>query len=84
MPPALWEAVHETLARQDVGSPVLDPLGGNGGPRDARALPQMALALLAWAKNQQADVVSYGLADRLHFLWQWGKGQRLGRLTLLV
>jgi hypothetical protein len=79
--PAWWAAVQETLARHDAGSPVLDPLGSNAGPRDApRALLQAALALLAWAKTQWPDVVSYGLADRLRFLWHWGAGQGLGRL----
>lgn len=80
--PGWWAAVQETLARQDAGSPALDPLGENAGPRDApRALLQAALALLAWAKTQWPDVVSYGLADRLRFLWHWGAGQGLGRLV---
>ena len=80
--PAWWAAVQQTLARHDAGSPALDPLGENAGPRDApRGLLQAALALLAWAKTQWPDVVTYGHADRLRFLWHWGAGQGLGRLV---
>ena len=76
-----WAAVQQTLAQQDAGSPSLDPLGANAGPREApRALLQATLHLLAWAKTQWPEVVPYGLNDRLRFLWHWGAGQGLGRL----
>lgn len=79
--PTWWAAVQRTLAQQDAGSPSLDPLGENAGPRDApRALLQATLHLLAWAKTRWSEVASYGLADRLRFLWHWGAGQGLGRL----
>jgi hypothetical protein len=79
--PAWLGPVLKTLAAHDARSPLLDPLGENAGPRDApRALLQAALHLLAWAKTQWLDVVAYGLADRLRFLWHWGAGQGLGRL----
>jgi len=73
--------ILETLAEHDARSPLLDPLGENAGPRDApRALLQAALHLLAWAKTQWLEVVTYGRTDRLRFLWHWGAGQGLGRL----
>jgi hypothetical protein len=76
-----WAAVQRTLAEQDAASPLLDPLGESAGPRDApRALLQAALHLLAWAKTRWAEVATYGLADRLRFLWHWGAGRGLGRL----
>jgi Domain of unknown function (DUF6431) len=79
--PAWLGPVLETLAEHDARSPLLDPLGENAGPRDApRALLQAALHLLAWAKTQWPEVITYGLADRLRFLWHWGAGQGLGRL----
>jgi transposase-like protein len=79
--PAWWSAVQETLAHHDAGSPLLDPIGANAGPRDApRALLQAALHLLAWAKTQWTEVIAYGFFDRLRFLWHWGAGQGLGRL----
>lgn len=79
--PAWWQRVQQTLAEHDPGSPALDPLGANAGPREApRALLQTALHLLAWAKTQWPEVVPYGLSDRLRFLWHWGAGQGLGRL----
>ncbi|MBM3130975.1 MAG: hypothetical protein FJ009_20400 [Chloroflexi bacterium] len=79
--PAWWGAVQQTLAQHDASSPLLDPLGKTAGPHDApRALLHAALHLLAWAKTQWSDVVTYGLADRLRFLWHWGAGQGLGRL----
>jgi hypothetical protein len=79
--PTWWTAVQQTLAQQDAGSPALDPLGANTGLHDApRALLQAALHLLAWAKTRWPEIGSYGLADRLRFLWHWGAAQGLGRL----
>ncbi|MBI4788183.1 MAG: hypothetical protein HY782_14220 [Chloroflexi bacterium] len=79
--PAWWAAGQPTLAQHDAGSPALDPLGQNTGPHDApRALLQVALHLLAWAKTHWPEIGRYGLADRLRFLWHWGAGQGLGRL----
>ncbi len=76
-----WAAVQQTLAEQDAGSPVLDPVGETAGPRDApRALLHAAFHLLAWAKTRWAELADYGLADRLRFLWHWGAGRGLGRL----
>jgi transposase-like protein len=76
-----WAAVQQTLAHQDAGSPSLDPLGENAGPRDApRALLHAAIHLLAWAKTRWPEVGAYHLADRLRFLWQWGTSRGLGRL----
>ncbi|MBI5818508.1 MAG: hypothetical protein HZA88_05930 [Verrucomicrobia bacterium] len=74
--------MQETLAQHDASSPLLDPLGENAGPHNApQALLQAALHLLAWAKTRWPEVIVYGLADRLRFLWHWGAGQGLGRLT---
>jgi transposase-like protein len=79
--PAWLGPVLELLAAHDARSPLLDPLGENAGPRGApRALLHAALHLLAWAKTQWPEVASYGLSDRLRFLWHWGAGQGLGRL----
>jgi transposase-like protein len=79
--PAWLGPVLETLAAHDARSPLLDPLGANAGPRDApRALLHAALHLLAWAKTRWPEVVAYGRADRLRFLWHWGTGHGLGRL----
>jgi hypothetical protein len=76
-----WAAVQQTLAYQDAASPLLDPLGEAAGPSDApRALLQAALHLLAWAKTRWPELATYGLADRLRFLWHWGAGRGLGRL----
>jgi hypothetical protein len=80
--PGWWSAIQQTLAHQDAGSPSLDPLGDQAGPCDApRALLTAAVHLLAWAKTHWPEVVAYGLADRLRFLWHWGAGQGLGRLV---
>ena len=79
--PTWWAAVQKTLAEHDASSPALDPLGANTGPHDApRALLQAALHLLAWAKTRWPEIGSYGLADRLRFLWHWGAAQGFGRL----
>jgi transposase-like protein len=79
--PAWWATVQKTLAQHDASSPALDPLGENTGLHDAPcALLQAALHLLAWAKTHWPQVGSYGLTDRLRFLWHWGAGQGLGRL----
>jgi transposase-like protein len=79
--PIWWARVQQILAQHDPGSPALDPLGENAGPRDApRALLQAAVHLLAWAKTQWPDMVAYGWNDRLRFLWHWGASQGLGRL----
>ena len=79
--PAWLGSLLETLAEHDAHSPLLDPLGEAAGPRDApRALLQAALHLLAWAKTHWPEVVPYGLADRLRFLWHWGASHGLGRL----
>jgi len=79
--PGWWAEVQKTLAQHDAGSPALDPLGANSGPRDApRALLHAALHLLAWAKTHWREVGDYGCNDRLRFLWHWGAGQGLGRL----
>ena len=76
-----WAAVQQTLAQQDAASPVLDPLGEAAGPRDVpAALLHASVHLLAWAKTRWAEVRSYGLTERLRFLWHWGWGQGLGRL----
>jgi hypothetical protein len=80
--PTWWAAIQQTLAQHDAGSPSLDPLGENAGPRDAPgALLQAALHLLAWAKTRWPEVTAYGLTDRMRFLWHWGAGQGLGRLV---
>ena len=80
--PAWWAAVQTTLAQQDSASPALDPLGSASGPQDApRALLDAAIHLLAWAKTRWPEVVSYGLKDRLRFLWHWGFGRGLVRLV---
>ena len=80
--PAWWAAVQTTLAQQDSASSVLDPLGSPSGPQDApRALLDAATHLLAWAKTRWPEVVSYGLKDRLRFLWHWGFGRGLVRLV---
>jgi len=74
-------AVQQTLAQHDAASPLLDPLGEAAGPRDAPcALLLATLHLLAWAKTRWAALATYGLADRLRFLWHWGTGRGLGRL----
>lgn len=77
-----WLAeVQHTLAEHDMASPLLDPLGEAAVPQDApRALLQAAIHMLAWAKTQWAALATYGLNDRLRFLWQWGFAQGLGRL----
>jgi hypothetical protein len=76
-----WAAVQQTLAEQDAGSPLLDPLGENAGPQDApRALLHAALHLLAWAKTRWVELAHYGLTDRFRVLWHWGAGHGLGRL----
>jgi hypothetical protein len=76
-----WAAIQQTLAEHDAASPLLDPLGEAAGPREApRALLQAALHLLAWAKTRWVEVATYGLADRLRFLWHWGVGRGLARL----
>jgi len=80
--PAWWAAVQTTLAQHDSASPALDPLGSASGPQDApRALLDAASHLLAWAKTRWPEVVSYGLKDRLRFLWHWGLGRGLVRLV---
>jgi transposase-like protein len=80
--PAWWAAVQTTLAQQDSASPALDPLGSASGPQDApHALLDAATHLLAWAKTRWPEVVSYGLKDRLRFLWHWGFGRGLVRLV---
>lgn len=80
--PAWWAAVQTTLAQQDSASSVLDPLGSPSGPHEApRALLDAAIHLLAWAKTRWPEVVSYGLKDRLRFLWHWGFGRGLVRLV---
>lgn len=79
--PTWLAAVQQTLAEQDAGSPLLDPLGETVGPRDVpRALLHAALHLLAWAKTRWTELAPYGLKDRWRFLWHWGTGQGLGRL----
>jgi hypothetical protein len=76
-----WAAVQQTLAQQDPHSPGLDPLGEAAGPRDApAALLHASVHLLAWAQTRWAAVRTYGLSERLRFLWHWGHGQGLGRL----
>jgi len=79
--PRWWAAVQQPLARQDAGSPGLDPLGEAAGPRDApAALLHASLHLLAWAQTRWAELRTYGLNERLRWLWHWGSGQGLGRL----
>jgi transposase-like protein len=79
---SVWgAAIQQTLAQQDSASPWLDPWGEAAGPGEApRALLEAALHLLAWAKTRWSEVASYGLADRLRFVWHWGAGRGLGRL----
>jgi len=79
---ATWlAAVQQTLAKQDAGSPLLDPLGKAVGPRDTpRALLHAAVHLLAWAKTRWTELADYGLKDRFRFLWHWGASHGLGRL----
>ena len=80
--PRWWAAVQQTLAQQDPHSPGLDPLGEAAGPRDApAALLHASVHLLAWAQTRWAELRSYGLNERLRFLWHWGAGQGLGRLV---
>jgi Domain of unknown function (DUF6431) len=77
-----WAALQQTLAQHDPHSPGLDPLGEAAGPRDApAALLHASINLLAWAQTRWAAVRSYGLSERLRFLWHWGHGQGLGRLV---
>ena len=77
-----WAAVQQTLAQHDPHSPGLDPLGEAAGPRDVpAALLHASVNLLAWAQTRWAEVRSYGLSERLRFLWHWGHGQGLGRLV---
>jgi hypothetical protein len=47
----------------------------------AAALLAASLHLLAWAKTEWAQLVGYGLNDRLRFLGLWGNGRGLGRLV---
>jgi len=80
--PVWWAAVQTTLAQQDSASSALDPLSPASGPHEApRALLDAATHLLAWAKTRWPEVVSYGLKDRLRFLWHWGFGRGLVRLV---
>jgi hypothetical protein len=77
-----WLVIQQTLAQHDAGSPALDPLGTNAGPRETpRALLEAALHLLAWAKTCWPELAADGLGDRMRFLWHWGAGQGLGRLV---
>jgi hypothetical protein len=80
---ARWlAAVQQMLAQHDPHSPGLDPLGESAGPRDTpAALLHASVNLLAWAQTRWAEVRSYGLSERLRFLWHWGHGQGLGRLV---
>jgi hypothetical protein len=74
-------AVEQTLARQDATLPLLDALGEVTQPRDTgSALLRATTHLLAWAKTRWTEVISYGLNDRLRFLWHWGHAQGLQRL----
>jgi hypothetical protein len=74
-------AVQQTLAKHDATLPLLDALGEATKPQGrACALLQAATHLLAWAKTRWADVIHYGLNDRLRFLWHWGYAQGLQRL----
>ena len=77
-----WLAdVQQTLSLHDAALPWLDALGEPTEPRHtAGALLRAATHLLAWAKTRWSDVLSYGLNDRLRFLWLWGHGRSLGRL----
>lgn len=75
-------AVQETLARQDSGSPWLDPQGEVVRARNpAAALLPASEHLLAWGKTQWAELARYGRDDRLRFLWLWGANRGLGRLV---
>jgi hypothetical protein len=75
-------AIQEALARQDSGSPWLDPQGeALKATNPGCALLQAATHLLAWAKTQWAELVDYGWNDRLRFLWLWGAERGLGRLV---
>ena len=77
-----WLAVvQQTLAQHDATLPLLDVLGEATEARHtAGGLLQAATHLLAWAKTRWAEVIRYGLNDRLRFLWLWGHAQGLGRL----
>ena len=79
---ANWLAVvQQTLATHDATLPWLDALGEATELRETgAALLQAATQLLAWAKTNWAEVIAYGLDDRLRFLWHWGHSQGLGRL----
>lgn len=75
-------AVQQTLSLHDAKLPWLDALGEPTEPRHtAGALLRAATHLLAWAKTHWIDVISYGLNDRLRFLWLWGHSRSLGRLV---
>jgi hypothetical protein len=75
-------AVQQTLSLHDATLPWLDALGEPTEPRHATgALLRAATHLLAWAKTRWADLIPYGLNDRLRFLWLWGHGKSLGRLV---
>jgi hypothetical protein len=75
-------AVQQTLSLHDATLPWLDALGEPTEPRHAAgALLRATTHLLAWAKTRWSDVLSYGLNDRLRFLWLWGQGRGLRRLV---
>jgi hypothetical protein len=71
--PGWLGALEKTLAEQDSTSEWLDPQG-EAGQKDspAQALLSASLHFLAWAKGRWWEVASYGLNDRLRFLWYWG------------
>lgn len=78
-----WLAVvQQALAKHDATLPLLDVLGEATEARDtACALLHATMHLLAWAKTHWAEVIAYGLNDRLRFLWHWGHTQKVGRLV---
>lgn len=80
--PSWLSDVQQTLSLQDAALPWLDAVGEPTKPRHtAGALLRAATHLLAWAKTRWSDVLSYGLNDRLRFLWLWGHGRGLRRLV---
>lgn len=70
------------LAQQDSSSSYLDAQGEAAQAANVvTALLTASLHLLAWAKAGWAQLVEYGLNDRLRFLGLWGNGRGLGRLV---
>ena len=81
--PGWLGVIEKTLAEQNSGSEWLDVQGEvlRTGTA-AQALLHASLHLLAWAKERWQEIASYGLNDRLRFLWFWGN-RRAGQQRLI-